>query len=178
MTKIVRRAGHAKNRGRIQAAAGAKPGDPELRDGYRYVEPNPAGTRAERRLAAKLGKTARPEASPAPSSRISWTTVRAAAPAGPPPEASEEPQAAVWPDPQDLIDALTAAGFTVAGGCSGGYTRLNWPETRDGRPWSVLVPLDRTADVYDLMMKNALGELRLVAGIGRTAQEVLDALTA
>jgi hypothetical protein len=156
MTKIVRRAGHAKNRGRIQAAAGAKPGDPELRGGYRYVQPNPAGTRAERRLAAKLDKTRR-RSGPGPG---------------------EEPQGAAWPDPQDLIDALTAAGFTVAGGRTGGYTRLNWPHTRDGGPWSVLVPLDRTACDYDLMMEAVVGELRLVAARGRTAQAALDALTA
>lgn len=80
------------------------------------------------------------------------------------------------PEPDALTAALLAAGFTVAGGRAGGYTRLHWPHTRDGRDWSVLVPLDKTAGDYDLMMEAVLGELGKLAQIGRTAQAVLDGL--
>ncbi len=82
-----------------------------------------------------------------------------------------------YPDPQDVIAALTAAGFTVVASAAGLYTRLHWPQTHDGRARSVLVPLDGTFADYADRMDEILSELRHVAEIGRTAQTVLDALT-
>ncbi len=80
------------------------------------------------------------------------------------------------PDPQALIAALAEAGFVDVGGRAGLYRRMQWPTTRDGRTASIVVPLDLTyADAQDLM-EGAVGELQLVARIGRVAQRALDAL--
>ncbi len=57
MPKIVKRAASSKNRDRVQPSVGSKPGDPALRAGYLYVDPDPQGTRAERRLAQRRGIT-------------------------------------------------------------------------------------------------------------------------
>jgi hypothetical protein len=58
-------------------------------------------------------------------------------------------------DPQQLVVALTRAGFTVAGRRTGVYVRLSWP-ARAGRLGSLFVPLDETAPEYQLMMTAAL----------------------
>jgi hypothetical protein len=78
--------------------------------------------------------------------------------------------------PDQVIEALLAAGFIDGGGRAGFYRRLRWPETRDGRPGSVIVPLDDSFADYDELMRGLLGELELVARIGRVAQAALDAL--
>lgn len=80
------------------------------------------------------------------------------------------------PTPPQLIAALRAAGFTVAGGREGWYVRFRWPETRDGRDASMLVPLDSQFADYVDGIRGTVGELELVARIGRTAQAALDHL--
>ncbi len=80
------------------------------------------------------------------------------------------------PDPEQLIAALLAAGFCDAGGRAGLYRRMRWPKTRDGRDASLIVPLDLSyADARD-MLEGAVGELRLVAEIGRIADAALAEL--
>ncbi len=79
-------------------------------------------------------------------------------------------------DPHTLIDVLRQVGFIDRGGRSGVYVRLQWPETRDGRQASVIVPLDAGYADYLPGIEAVLGELELLARIGRVGQAALDRL--
>ncbi len=75
--------------------------------------------------------------------------------------------------PDDLVAALLAAGWTTAGGQAGKYTRLNWPITPDGRPRSAIVPLDPSFGDYGDLLNGTLAELTLLAQLGALAGQVL-----
>lgn len=79
-------------------------------------------------------------------------------------------------EPDQLIDALRAAGWTDAGGRSGLYVRLAWPSTVDGRPRSTSVPLDKTAGDYPDLLNGSIAELAHFAKLGALAQQVLAGL--
>jgi hypothetical protein len=76
-------------------------------------------------------------------------------------------------DPQQLVTALLAAGWTDRGGRAGLYRRLGWP--RDERR-SVLVPLDRDYGDFPDLMAAVLGELEETAQLGEDAAAVLALL--
>ena len=65
-------------------------------------------------------------------------------------------------DPQTLLAALEAAGFTeYSRGNGGAYVRMNWPkDVQPGQP-SVLVPLLADAPEYDRMVGALLATLAL-----------------
>lgn len=74
-------------------------------------------------------------------------------------------------DPQALVDALTAAGFPVAGRSRGGV-RFGWP----GQEWPhgpLYVPLDASAPEFDEMWTGLLGELQRAVERGDVARRVL-----
>ncbi len=87
-----------------------------------------------------------------------------------------DPQPADTIVPEVLIAALRDAGWTPAGGRTGVYMRLNWPETVDGRPRSTLIPLAYAsgyADYHDHLTA-AIDELKTLARLGALATRVLD----
>lgn len=72
-----------------------------------------------------------------------------------------------------LVDALTAAGWTVVGSRTGVHARLQWRDDRD----SVMVPLDPTAPECDSLLDAAITTLGAIADRGASAQRALDKLT-
>jgi hypothetical protein len=79
-------------------------------------------------------------------------------------------------DPGQLIEALRAAGWHVAGARAGVYTRLYWPGETAPRGRTLLILEDTTAPEFDQMMGGALRELADAADTGRAADAVLDAV--
>ena len=66
-------------------------------------------------------------------------------------------------DPQKLLDLLVGDGWTPVGGRTGAYTRVsppaNWGQDVLRDSWSLLVPLDRSAPDYPMLMQAAISEL-------------------
>lgn len=79
-------------------------------------------------------------------------------------------------DPQQLVDALTDAGWTVAGRRTGFYTRLRWPGEHGPRGRSMVVPEDASFEDFIPLMEAVLTELADAADIGQHADRVLTAL--
>ncbi|GAA2360940.1 hypothetical protein Cme02nite_38370 [Catellatospora methionotrophica] len=80
------------------------------------------------------------------------------------------------PDPERVVSALIAAGWTYAGQRTGLYKRLYWPGVTDLRGRSIVIPLNSDfADYHDLMTA-APGELELAAEVGRIAAAALAAI--
>lgn len=79
-------------------------------------------------------------------------------------------------DPDRVVAAFLAAGWTVAGKRSGIYTRLVGPgdEINNGR--SVLIPLNQSSDDYQELMDDALMGLVDDVTRGRAALRVLYSL--
>jgi hypothetical protein len=76
-------------------------------------------------------------------------------------------------NPLQLIEALTSAGWTVAGKSERQcYVRLAAPY-RTGTAF-LMVPTDETAPEYSEMLQAALGQLQATAQLGDLAWRVLD----
>jgi hypothetical protein len=75
---------------------------------------------------------------------------------------------------QHIVEALTAAGWTPAGGRAGAYTRMQW---RDAFGLQVMVPLDETAPEYEQMLDAAITTIGRIADWGGSAQRALERLT-
>lgn len=71
-----------------------------------------------------------------------------------------------------LVDALTAAGFTVAGR-GRGYVRMGWPGSAPGRG-SLMVPTDATTPEYTEMLDGVRAVLLAEARRGEAARHALD----
>lgn len=76
-------------------------------------------------------------------------------------------------DPLQLIEALTSAGWTVAGKSERQcYVRLSGPY-RTGSAF-LMIPTDQAAPEYPEMLQAALGQLQATAQLGDLAWRVLD----
>lgn len=73
---------------------------------------------------------------------------------------------------QQLLDALTSAGWTVAGR-GRGHARVQWRDESG----TVMVPLDPDAPEYLSLFDAAITTLGLIADRGASAQRALDKLT-
>jgi hypothetical protein len=79
------------------------------------------------------------------------------------------------PSPQQVVDALRAAGFTRASASRAGvYARMWWPEHVTGG--TMLVTLDPEAEEHDEEMTVIRRKLEDAAARGRVAQQALDAI--
>lgn len=79
-------------------------------------------------------------------------------------------------DPRLFLAALTGAGWSTAGGRTGGYTRLYWPGETAPRGRTIHVSEDRTAPEHESMIASAVTELVDAALVGDAADQVLTAL--
>lgn len=78
-------------------------------------------------------------------------------------------------DPQTVVAALEAAGFTTVAVRAGVYVRMAWPN-RTVAQSSLVVPLDKTAPEYDTMLGSLVSALHGVAAAGDAAHHVLEIL--
>lgn len=78
------------------------------------------------------------------------------------------------PTPQQTLNALRAAGFTVTGGRAGVYARLDWPEHVTGG--TVMVSLDPDAPEHAAEMDALRHVLEDAAARGDVARRALEGL--
>ncbi len=76
-------------------------------------------------------------------------------------------------NPEQVLEALKAAGFTVYSTTPGQYVRMQWPPDAVGRD-SVIVPFNRNVE----LMRSTLEALSAAAAAGAAAQRALQAINA